>query len=416
MKKYSRKLNNKKIKCSRKILKGGAGANTVHALALESALKYVPPYRRPNMTKTNTNKDKISKKFLSQGYYVCLNPIQEDVNIPNFEFEKYKCEYPKDDYFDAHSSYIYLKLIPQDEPLNYTVEAYRAYAPNNQLIGMEYKNSSTKDVKYKETGKLFDITLLELNVDIMQLAINTGKISISSDTQGNSYLGFIDFPSLIITDKPAGASFSFKSREYANWITVYEETFEEPEKFDLIETDDKKHIDKNKLEEEIKRIKHKIELLNMNRPKNQTELEKKEYDDQIAESNKELINLSTYKRKPVVKMSNKELFNMKKEELKTLLEKPFDEKDKTKIEEQVKYRTNTIKHTDNVISSNATSNATTELHITDNNMSWVMQNALWLEKYLELNTSYMQNKNKTDIAILNATELLKLIDVKYNCR
>ena len=40
-----------------------------------------------------------------------ITEIVEDVNIPNFEFEKYKCEYPKDDYFDAHSSYIYLKLI-----------------------------------------------------------------------------------------------------------------------------------------------------------------------------------------------------------------------------------------------------------------------------------------------------------------
>ena len=281
MKKYSRKLKNKKIKCSRKILKGGANTAIAHANVPRGS--YVSPHRRQTQisfrTKKNNNRlSPISKKILSQIHYLYLNPIREDVNIPNFKFEKYKCEYPKDDYYEAHISYIYLKSIPQVEALNYTVETYRAYSPNNQLIGMEYNILSTKDVKYKETGKLFDITPLELNVDIMQLAINTGKISISNDMQGNSYLGFIDFPSLIITDKPAGASFSFKSREYANWITVYEEKFEEPEKFDLIETHDKKHIDKNKLDEEIKRIKHKIELLKMNRPKNQTELEKQEYD------------------------------------------------------------------------------------------------------------------------------------------
>ena len=80
---------------------------------------------------------------------------------------------------------------------------------------------------------MYDITPLELSVDTMQLAINTGCLEITTNSKNNNtYLGFkrnngIDFPSLSLKKKSYSTGFSYTSREHANWVSVYEEEFNE---------------------------------------------------------------------------------------------------------------------------------------------------------------------------------------------
>jgi hypothetical protein len=438
-KKCNSRLKNKIAKYSRKLLRGGAkpliitipqrshttNPNTKYQKSsLKSSLIFKIPI--PN-TKNNiiyNNPSLTEEEKILREYYK-----KELMNVDIPEFTKYKCFYKEDAKYVDHISYLYEKK----QVVNNEIETYRVYAPTNQAISIEYKVVSTNEPKYKEIGKLFDITPLELSVDIMQLAINTGKIEISSDTQGNSYLGFIDFPSLVIKDKPAGTSFSFTSRTYANWISVYEEQFEESDtKFDLIKTHDERHIDKNTLEKEIKILIEKIRILEeMKLIRTNTDPIKIEESKKLLEKLKsDLVNIAL-----VNEMSNEELFVMKQNEMRTLLDKDsFDEEQKAKIEEQVKYRAyvrieddkEDDKEDDTDVSSNTSTNkastiepTTTELsnepsttklstnepYIISEDISWVMQNALWLEKYLELGGKSIENLEKN--YILNST--------KYEC-
>ena len=310
--------------------------------------------------------------------FECPSKLQfMHVDIPDFEFKKYSCQYNQSENYKKHMSYLYFKKKHIGEESNLDFEVYKVYAPNNQSISIEHKILNPKDEKYKEFGKLYDITPLELSVDTMQLAINTGKLNMTSDEKGNSYLGFVDFPSLLITEKYAGSGFSYTSREYANWISVYEEKFEDNEKlFELIVTSDGRHIDKHTLELEIKIMQDKIHILKAN--KRNSDLEK------IEELNNKIGELNTEISKPVITMSNEELFIMKQNEMRTLLEgvKTIDidekEKEKQKIVEQVKYRAYVSLEDEEDIGDIGNKNVISE------NIGWVMKNALWLEKYLEI--------------------------------
>ena len=452
-KKCNSRLKNKIAKYSRKLLIGGAKTNPLQKLSFT-----IPIRNHTTNPNTNSHKSSLTMKEKNLQNYAPLSfkiPIRnhttknniiynnpsltkeegilreyykkESMNVDrNFEFKKYKCFYKEDAKYVDHISYLYEKISGVNN------ETYRVYAPTNQSISIEYKVVSTNEPKYKEIGKLFDITPLELSVDIMQLAINTGKISISSDTQGNSYLGFIDFPSLVIKDKPAGTSFSFTSRTYANWISVYEEQFEEPDKkFDLIKTHDERHIDKNTLEKEIKILEEKIRILEEMKTirTNIDPIKIEKSKDELTKLKGDLVNIAL-----VNKITNEELFVMKQAEMRKLLEgtKPFDEKDKTKIEEQVKYRayvrieddkedeytdvfsnTSTNEPLNKPTTNEPTTNepttnepsTTTKPHIISEDISWVMQNALWLEKYLELGGKSIKNLEKH--YMLNST--------KYEC-
>ena len=127
---------------------------------------------------------------------------------------------------------------------NKTYETFKVYENTNQSIGIEYNENKV----FKQSGKMLQITPLELNVDIMQLAINTNSLYVSQpDEKGNSYIGFINnFPSLNV--KVSNTSFNYSSRLHAEWISVYEDDttlLKNGSKFNLIETTDGQYMDEN---------------------------------------------------------------------------------------------------------------------------------------------------------------------------
>ena len=448
VRKYSRKVKNKKVKYSKKLMSGSGVEqpviNTTTRLNLKNIVKSIS-----------------SKKTLfinSQGFIQVSKPIQLLQKELNFLYEcksikkykqtpfsgkffKYKCFYqdtpkvkksvkttisqplPKrkknrfdvlevnnssntennnenvideeideeiedDEYdeYDRSTSYKKDTLLYVNQTNG---ESFSVYERTNQSIGIEYN----KDKKFKDKGQFYDITPLELSVDTIQLAVNTGKIKISSDDKGNSYLGFVDFPSLVITEKSSGSGFSYTSREHAEWISVYEEKFEEKDKvFALIETTDGRHIEQTTFDSEIESIDVKISKLD--KDKNSGEISK-------------LEDLKP-KTKGDVQMTNEALFIKKQEEMRQLLSKRKSDENaklKLKIEEQVKYRAYVNIEEDGDDGSNK--NVITE------DISWAMKNSLWLEEYLKLNTKYMTSKKKEDS--LKANKLLENIGETYEC-
>ena len=247
VRKYSRKVKNKKVKYSRKLLRGGA--------------LLAPPYqihpsrqsqRQPLKFTINTP---FEKKIMELYEFSKLEEVKDYISQI---FRKFKYSYAQTNpAYKETDSILYLKKDEVDKEINPT-EVFKVYGPSNQSISIEYND----DKKFKDIGKFYEITPLELSVDTMQLAVNTGKIEISTDKDSNSYLGFVDFPSLVITEKPSGTGFSYSSRKNATWFSVYEQEFEDKDKvFDLIETMDGRHIEESTLDSEIESIDVKISKL-----------------------------------------------------------------------------------------------------------------------------------------------------------
>jgi len=364
VRKYSRKVKNKKVKYSKKLLSGGAKRAPRKSVTNPLEFTFNTPFEKKIMelyefSKLEEVKDYISNHFRKFKYsYAQTNPAYKEID-----------------------SILYLKKDEVGKEIN-SIEVFKVYAPTNQSISIEYNY----DKKFKDIGKFYEITPLELSVDTMQLAVNTGKLEISTDDKGNSYLGFVDFPSLVITEKPSGSGFSYTNREHAEWISVYEEKFEEKDKvFALIETMDGRHIEQTTFDSKIETIDVKISKLD--KDKNSGEISK-------------LEELKPIKKEDV-QMTNEGLFIKKKEEMRQLLSEPESDKKaklKLKIEEQVKYRAYVKIEEDGDDGSNK--NVITE------DISWAMKNSLWLEQYLQF---------KTEDNRLTAQELKTKIEEDYDC-
>ena len=338
------------------------------------------------------------------------NESEAEMEEEQDELEEEETE-DDDEGYDKNTSYKKDTILYVNKK---TGETYSVYERTNQNIGVEYN----KNKSYKEKGIFFDITPIELSVDTIQLAINTGCLEIMPPKPGsknnNTYLGFktsdsgINFPSLSVKQRDSSSGFSYSSREHAEWISVYEQEFDKDAKFELIETQDGRHIDKNTFDIEIKSLDEKIKYTR--------DEEEKSY----LES-----------QKPVVKeksnLSNEELFIMKQNEMRTLFQPGTEEdknKNKDKIGSQVKYRAyvsledeynnNDIKYEESIFKSFNTNKNTNNIpkpnqYVTSENIEWVMYNSLWLERYLE----EFKKGNITDDT--KAADLNILIGEKYKC-
>ena len=379
VRKYSRKVKNKKVNYSRKVLIGGS-LLAPPPYKMSSALQPRKSQRQPLKITINTP---FEKKIMELYEFSKLEEIKDYISQI---FRKFKYSYAQTNpAYKETDSILYLKKDEVDKEINPT-EVFKVYAPSNQSISIEYND----DKKFKDIGKFYEITPLELSVDTMQLAVNTGKLEISNDKDGNSYLGFVDFPSLVITEKPSGTGFSYSSRKNATWISVYEQEFEDKDKvFDLIETIDGRHIEQTTFDSEIETIDVKI-----------SKLDKDKNSSKISKISK-LENSKPTKQRDVP-MTNEALFIKKQDEMRILLsdiEISSDEKEKKKqkIEEQVKYRAYVNIEEDG---DGSNKNVITE------DISWAMKNSLWLEKYLKI---------KTEDNSLTAQELKTHIDKAYDC-
>jgi len=263
VRKYSRKVKNKKVKYSKKLMSGGAKRAPQMPNYQRHPSRYSHSQRNPLEFTFNTP---FEKKIMELYEFSKLEEVKDYISN---NFRKFKYSYAKTNpAYKETDSILYLKKDEVGKEIN-PIEVFKVYAPTNQSISIEYNY----DKKFKDIGKFYEITPLELSVDTMQLAVNTGKLEISTDDKGNSYLGFVDFPSLVITEKPSGSGFSYTNREHAEWISVYEEKFEEKDKvFALIETMDGRHIEQTTFDSEIESIDVKISKLD--KDKNSSKISK----------------------------------------------------------------------------------------------------------------------------------------------
>ena len=343
LKKYSRK-NNKKIKCSRKMMKGGSFRSSFNNMgkSMSKRNKSMPSNFLINSEKYPIYIPPHNKKKLElEDLYNCSIKRQENLGF----FEKYEYEM-KDDksYEKMNSKYLYRKKNA-DKEIN---EVFNVYELTNTNIGIEYNKNKEKD----KIGIFYEISLIDLNVDLIQLAINTNSLSISKDpNNGSSYLGFTNnFPALVYNNDRE--SFTYTSRTNAKWTTIYEDnTFDRDDIFEITNS-------------------------NPNYPH-------PSHTPKFSEQNK---------------ITNQDLYMQKYTEIKDRLLSGDDIKD---LLEQDIFRMRVKVECEN---DESLADLAKLDFIISQNINWVLKNALWLEKYLEIRT--VDNS-------LKAKQLLTLIGKKY---
>ena len=346
MKKHSRKLKNKKFKCSKKMMSGGSMRSLSSLSSMSNRNK-----RMASKFFTNSKKDTSyipphnKKKLELEDLYNCIIKGQENLEI----FEKYEYEM-KDNmlYEKMNSKYLYRKKNANKE-IN---EVFNVYELTNTSIGIEYNKNKEKD----KIGIFYELSLIDLNVDLIQLAINTNSLSISKDpNNGSSYLGFTNnFPALVYNNDRT--SFTYTSRTNAKWTTVYEDN--------TFNKDDEFVIEKKDTNPKYPHPSHKPEFSEKN------------------------------------KITNQDLYMQKYTEIKDRLLSGGDIKD-VLVQDIFRMRVKVECENDESLADLAKLD-----FIISQNINWVLKNALWLEKYLEIRT--VDNS-------LKAKQLLTLIGKKYEC-
>ncbi len=325
VRKYSRKVKNKKVKCSRKVLRGGSRVSHPISFTIPE------PFTLRSHTSTKWRQTKQEKETNSniirklQNLYNCAITKKEE--FENFEKYEYESEYKKTD-TNPKTRYLYRK-INADKEIN---EVFNVYELTNTSIGIEYNKNKKKD----EIGIFYEISLIDLNVDLIQLAINTNSLSILKDTNdGNSYLGFTNnFPALVYnTDR---TSFTYTSRTNAKWTNVYEDN--------TFNKDDEFVIKKKETNAKYLHPSHKPEF---------------------AEQNK---------------ITNQALYMQKYTEIKERLISGGDIKD-VLIQDIFRMRVKVECENDESLADLAKLD-----FIISQNINWLLKNALWLEKYLQIRT------------------------------
>lgn len=275
----------------------------------------------------------------------------------------------------------------------------KVYELSNQSIGIEYDKNFV----------FYTITPLALSVPTMQLAANTGSISISEpDKDGNQYLGFIkNFPSLVIqqaynytyTTRPLETE-EYKdiheTRPEAKWFDVTEdsETFGK-EKFEIIEEGYmncnggilykyKYELNTNTSSHPLLNSIIKIKYYN----NDETQFRKNQKSIYISNcTNLETFVFLTEKVRELIKEIKQLLMQTKENVItsnsrvlpKTVDELLFERKlaiSRVIYRAHVKFNSNGKEHNDYIIE----------------NIRWVVENALWVEKYLELKSKAVLNK------------------------
>jgi hypothetical protein len=340
VRKYSRKVKNKKVKYSKKLMSGGGNPT----------LSFTIPERPTLTTLTSTTNTKWKSSTQAKESNIdIITKLQDlyDCNIKKTEeyenFKKYEYTKPGS---NNKTGYLYRKKDINKE-IN---EVFNVYELTNTIIGIEYNKNKKKD----EIGIFYEISLIDLNVDLIQLAINTNSLSILKDpNDNNSYLGFTNnFPALVYNNDRT--AFAYTSREQAKWTNVYEDNnFETIDTF-LISIKNDKYPHPS----------HTPEFADQNKITNQ-DLYMKMY----TEIKQRIVTGSDIKD-----ILSQDIFRMR-----------------VKVECENDESLADLAKMDFIISQN---------------ISWVLKNALWLEKYLEIRT--VNNS-------LTAQQLKSQIGEQYEC-
>ena len=434
-----------------------------------STAKYIPRHLRKNQSIQQSKNsiiphseyDTIVRHFTKTPKELDLSYVGNKIEIeimPN-NCIKYKCR----DYNNKVKTiyYVYPNSLDSSKPLVYIIREN-----TNQNITVE------TDIVLKHS---YSITPLELNVDTMQLAINNNLNKISND-DNNTYLGFVNFPSLIVNK----VQFSFNSsRLNAKWYSVYEDinTFDKNDLYlnealylnfqDFQEDSHKrietKHSFKNKNNfintlKKIKLIKEQLHIINSIQIPTDLEVSKI---DVIKVNLRALFELYVNQEESNIEITEevRNYYNKRISTIETILNKLYNSlslddlqelKKVLKLEEDFIYnyvccgirvrleedndddmslnvttKNNTNKTNSNNTTNNSNINYNSSIfqsfdnkpktYIIIENIGWVMRNSMWIEKYLQLNTTYMTSKNKKDS--LKGRELMALIgnEYEYEC-
>jgi len=308
----------------------------------------------------NLNKSNLSLEYKKRIRYYNTNTIVEII--------KYTDSFTKYIFKNGNIYYVYPNKTKPEDPIIYSV-----FECTNQSITIE------TDINLEHT---ITLTPLELSVDTMQLAINTGSLQIieSTEKDTNTYLGFVNFPSLVINK----VSHSYKSsRKEAIWLNVYEdeETFNYNLKESYLYKYHSNYQDKVRREEDKNKgssntVKRKDETINFN-------------------------NNAVYFNEMKTKIKEKmlEIQNNSSVELKLELEDLFKRV----------FFGRFVKKEDNSISQQI------------DGLEWLMRNTLWLEDYLAFKDSFklLENKNNVNTKLNFFDNPIfkefKDNDTKYDC-
>ena len=451
---------NKYKKRSKKVISGGANRN----LSSISLRPYRPTIRKKTSTKMNPYSNYNFKNSLginNSAYYTSTGQYKGTTIDKIFkfyidQFNHFIDKYSKSNnskYDDPFNIYLkrmrivfekksdYFKFIYYDN-INYskniiqTIYVYPKngnttilYPSNNKMnqnlyIIEENTNQNITIIVDHILEKIINITPLELSVDTMQLAINNNLIQISEDENKdenenkNTYLGFINFPSLVVNK---GITTYKSSRVNAEWYNVYEDntTFEENKLYKKKEVDlnyEDKFIQLPIIKVDLEftnnqnfiNIRHKIQIIN----DILKQLKLKQVD--TIKAKIDTLFLSYIKQNEsqiIITPDVKSYFNKRKSKIVELIDElmsNFTELKLTELEVLLNnekdflyyfcYYGNTVKIEDDSSKNNT-------YDITEN-ISWVIKNSLWLEKYLEI---------KTEDNSLTSEYLKSKIGEEYEC-
>ena len=236
-KKYNSRLK-KNITRKHIVLKGGANTMPTQTGMPQTSPPqyYIPPHKREQKIDETTPLEEY--KFVLEQSKLSSQSFKE-ITYYNGETIKvyYNTSFKKYVFKNGNIYYVYTNTSkPDATPIIYSV-----FESTNQSITID------TDINLEHT---ITITPLDLSVDTMQLAINTGSLQIIEPTpikpnkthktnntnpyksftkkskddtdkhDDNMYLGFVNFPSLVVNK----VSHSYKSsRKHAIWLNVYED-------------------------------------------------------------------------------------------------------------------------------------------------------------------------------------------------
>ena len=359
-----------------------------------------------------SKKKRITKKYNTKKYNTIIKGggniiINKSLQKPLTPLEKFEetCDYDNDNHSHGHSKikipfYCYGKKI---------------YELTNQSIGIQY-NENRYDY--------YTITPLTLSVPTMQLAVDSRSLSIIEE-DGTYYLGFTNnFPSLMVqqtynyayTTRPLDTNETEEfdeSKPKAKWFSVYEDkdTFiYKDKKFEIIEdykasnnyviynpetTDnpDSHTFNQSRLNSSANKSfrPHYLNGGSLSRPRTRHSSKKKSSKNIKNKSLNTLIRkiFGNEKTIYITTDSNLKSFEYLTEQVRHIIEEIKKEKKNSEIDtllfkrklaiSRVIYRTyiNFNGQTGNIIE----------------NIRWVVENALWLEKYVELKKQYGEVNN-----------------------
>ena len=329
------------------------------------------------------------------------------------------------------------RLHPSNDKVNQDIFIVHEF--NNQAISVETDPNLEKGLI---------ITPLELSVDTMQLAINTGCLQISQEGD-NSYLGFvsnssISFPSLVSKEK---SFYGYQSsRNNAIWTNVYEddttfkidETYTSPDVHVNYQDKSQPRINTDilfqnepyfiKMKEQIQMVIKQIQIIKnlmkkekekprrLTRPKvNSISLSLKPNTPR-SNINLPITNTETLTLIESFKLLNDKLFeifnedNKNKAYFESKQKNIKDNLDNKNYDELIKFLNLELERLYNrcIYGKNVkVEDGDEKSYLITENIGWVMQNSLWLEKYLE---------NKANITeATKAVDLNTLIGEEYKC-